>query len=181
MAMNSPSATDERHVAQRQDFAVLALEPVAFGQVVDGQFNHVLLNAAYLNASFALRSSSALIAGPNSFSKNPSFTSRSTMLLSIDLVEVVGLHLRGDLRIGLLRHDRFDGGGQHVGHALEGLGLGVEIVDALHVGLGLLVVRHVGFHGEGLVFIEALDGFGLRLDDLLRQLGVGLDPLFFNR
>ena len=39
----------------------------------------------YLNASFALRSSSALIDGPNSFWKKPSFTSRSTVLLSMSV------------------------------------------------------------------------------------------------
>jgi hypothetical protein len=35
----------------------------------------------YLNAIFDFRSSSALIPGPNSFSKNPSFTSLLTMRL----------------------------------------------------------------------------------------------------
>ncbi len=41
--------------------------------------------AAYLNASFALRSCSALMPGPNNFSKKPSLTSRLTMLLSMTL------------------------------------------------------------------------------------------------
>ena len=40
---------------------------------------------AYLNASFALRSSSARIDGPKSFWKKPSFTSRSTVLLSMSV------------------------------------------------------------------------------------------------
>ena len=39
----------------------------------------------YLNARRALRSCSALMPGPNSFSKKPSFTSRLTTLLSMTL------------------------------------------------------------------------------------------------
>ena len=41
--------------------------------------------------------------------------------------------------------------------------------------LRVLVVSEEGFHGERLVFIEALDAFGVGLDELFGQRGVGGD------
>src|SRR5712671_3397122 len=69
----------QRHIDQCRNFASFAIEPVPFGNVFDFQF--------YRRASLDLRSSSDLIPLPNSFSKKPSLTSRSTVLLSTTVLK----------------------------------------------------------------------------------------------
>ena len=92
------------------------------------------------------------------------------MLLSITLWKSNAFSSRGDPRIDLLRDDRLDGRRQHVRDAVEDVAVLVEIVDPRDVGLRLLVERDVALDRERLVVVEALDRFGVRLDDRLRQL-----------
>jgi len=70
----------ERNIDERWNLTGFAFKPIPFGDVLDFQF--------YRRASFDLRSSSALIVVPNSFSKNPSFTRRSTALLSTTVLKL---------------------------------------------------------------------------------------------
>ena len=125
------------------------------------------------NASFFRRCSSALTSSPNSFVEVAFLHEPIDGAVVDHLVEVEGFHLGRDSRIRLLRHDRLDRGRQHVRHAVEDVAVLVEIVDARHVGFRLLVVGDVAFDRERLVVVEALDGFGVGLDDELGQLGRG--------
>ena len=134
MAMNSPSAHRQRHVGERQHLPPVALDVIAFGQVLDRRASSRAREpVSPQNAIFALRCSSALTSAPNSCSKKPSFTRRATMLLSTILWKSKAFEIRGDPRIDLLRDDRLDGRRQHVRHAVEDvavLALGREAVGA---------------------------------------------------
>ena len=64
-----------------------------------------------------------------------------------------------------------NGWGEHIRHALKDVGLLIAVVDALDVGrvVGGAVLL-VGLDGEGLVFIEAFDGLGVGLDELVTSM-----------
>ena len=89
-----------------------------------------------------------------------------------DLAEVETLEVGGDPRVGLLGKGGLDGTCHDVGNTLEDVALVVQVVDARHVSLGLLVERHVCLHRKRLVVVEALDRLGVRLDDRLCELRI---------
>src|ERR1700677_633839 len=171
MAMNSPSATDN-------DTSISA------GASVPSRSSQYRLDT-WLTSSLTM--SPCLPEGRFGFAVLLRLDSRSEGLLEepvldqpfhvtivYHLVEIVGLHLRRKLRIGLLVHHRFDRRRQHKRDPLKGLRLGVQIVHPRHfVRLRRLIVLQECLHRERLIFIEALDRLGLRLNQFFGQFGIG--------
>ena len=84
------------------------------------------------------------------------------------------------LRFRLL-FDRGDGACQDVRHAFHEIAFGIPVVDLFDVRGLLLVIGDVGFHGEGPVVVEPLDGFGMGLNELLGQSGILGDRVFLKQ
>ena len=94
------------------------------------------------------------------------------------LAKIVSFHLSCEDGVGLLRDHGLDGCRHYVRHALETVRFRIRVVDAIQIGVGLLVVNLIRLDSEGPIFIEALDGLGVGLDDFFGQLGVRRDGAF---
>ena len=132
----------------------------------------LFMRARYLKASLALLCSSAFMPRTEELLEEAFLHQLVDDAVVDDLVEIEPLEIGRDALVHLLGERGLDGTGHHVGHAFEDVAFLVQVVDARHVRFRLLVERDVGLHGERLVVVEPLDGFGVRLDDRFGELRV---------
>src|ERR1017187_6520697 len=86
--------------------------------------------------------------------------------------EIEALHLRCRLRVNRMIDHVLHGRRQHIRHTFERIGFGVAVVDPPQIGKVFRGVLHIGLQREVLVFIEAFDGFGVRLYKQLGELRI---------